>query len=227
MSQGAYRPPFPDQHDVLLAWLDEHAAETHTALPGRVESYDAAHQVADVLPLVRAPVLEADGETTTEPYPVLPCVPVIWPRTGAWFLSLPLAPGDTVLLVCCEAAIDRWRAGDGAPAEPGDLRRHHIAHAVCFPGLFVRSRALANASSSALVLGKDDGTRLTIGLDGSLSVTQGSAPVVEISAAGIVKLGGGALVPALDGVLTGRYQDPLTGAPAAPQASTTVLARKT
>ena len=38
------RPPYPAELDVLRARLEQHALEQHVALPGRVQSYDAATQ---------------------------------------------------------------------------------------------------------------------------------------------------------------------------------------
>jgi len=204
------RPAFPDQLDVIRAWIEQYLSELHTSFPGRIESYDAATQTANVQPLIRHPVLQPDGSYAYEDLPVLPSIPVMFPRSEGWFVACRLGPGDTVLVVCCETAIGHWRDGDGAAQYPGDLRRHHIAHAVAIPGLFVHRKALAHApqepppdnatpeqvmadaSAPAVVLGSDDpnGTRVTIRKNGAVEVTQGDTRVVTVETDGTVHLGG-------------------------------------
>ena len=189
------RPPFPTDRDVLDARLEQQALETHVGLPGRVLRYDAATQTADVVPLVRHPVPQPDGDHTFEDLPVIPSVPVLWPRVGAWFLALKVEAGDTVQLLFNSADLGTWRTGDGSVVTPGDLRRHHLAHAVAIPGLYTRGRALAHAPSDdvGLVLGSDtSGARVTLRTNGALEITTGAHTAVVIDPDGTVHLGGAA-----------------------------------
>lgn len=174
------RPAFPTQIDVLQAWLEEFGRELHTSFPARVQSYDATNQVADLVPLVRHPVPQADDSVVYEDLPVLPHVPIVFPRTGRWFLSLPIAVGDLVLVVCCESAIGHWHASDGGVTYPGDLRRFDLSHAVALPGLFPQSKALANASATDLVIGDDQGSRITLKPDGTVEIA-GNAAFVALA----------------------------------------------
>ena len=186
------RLPYPAELDVLRARLEQHALEQHVALPGRVQSYDAATQTADVVPLVRHPVPQPDGSYALEDLPVVPSVPVVFPRTGRWMLTLPIVAGDTVQLLVNTAAIGHWRAGSGDVTDPGDLRRQHLAHAVAIPGLYARSAALGHASATDLVLGDDQGTRVAIKPDGTVTITTGAGVALKIDADGTVHLGGAA-----------------------------------
>lgn len=170
----AERPVDPDLVDVLEGREEDLLLRLNTATPARVQRYDAALQVVDAVPLVRGPVPRADGTYDHEDLPVVPSVPVVWPRVGAWGLTMALAEGDTGLLVCLESDLGTWRAGDGSVVDPVDLRRHHLSHAVFVPGLYVRSRALSAAASgtAAVVLGHDtSGSRVTFRADGSVEVT--------------------------------------------------------
>ena len=186
------RPPYPTELDGERARREVHELEQHVAIPGRVERYDAATQIADVLPLVRHPVPQPDGSYALEDLPVVPSVPVIFPRVGRMFVSLPIAPGDTVQLLVNTAAIGHWRAGSGDVTDPGDLRRQHLAHAVAIPGLYARSAALGHASATDLVLGDDQGTRVAIKPDGTVTITTGAGVALKIDADGTVHLGGAA-----------------------------------
>ena len=186
------RPPYPTELDGERARREVHELEQHVAIPGRVERYDAATQIADVLPLVRHPVPQPDGSYALEDLPVVPSVPVIFPRVGRMFVSLPVSVGDTVQLLVNTAAIGHWRAGSGDVTDPGDLRRQHLAHAVAIPGLYTRGHALQHASATDLVLGDDQGTRLTIAPSGAVTLTTGAGVALKIDNDGTVHLGGNA-----------------------------------
>lgn len=142
--------------ELLDAHADAQRNEISTAFPARVESYDAGQQVADVQPMVRRALFTEDGEVVYEDRPVLRCVRVLWPRAGGWTLTMPLAAGDLVLVICCDRDIQRFlQTGQVSP--PPDLRLHHVANAVCLPvGPYPRSRALANVATDALELGHDE-----------------------------------------------------------------------
>jgi hypothetical protein len=192
------RPIDPDLQDLLQAHRDQYELQHRGPMPGRVESYDAATQTANVLPLLNYPVPQGDGTVVWEECPVVPSVPVVFPRSAGWFIAHRLDPGDTVLLIPLEGSAGAWRAGDGAPQDPDDLRRHHLAGCVAVPGLFVRSKALTRApgpngaEAVGLTIGHDTGTRLELRTDGSVRLVQGSAIVLQVDANGTVHLAGAA-----------------------------------
>lgn len=187
------RPVDPDLVDVLDAREEALLLNLDVALPARVQSYDAALQVADVVPLLRRPVVRPDGTHAFEADPVVPSVPVVWPRVGAWGLTMALAAGDTGVLLCCDSDVSAWRAGSGDVVDPVNLQRHHLSHAVFIPGLFRRGAPLARAASGSagLVLGSDtNGARITFKTDGSLEIAQGDTVVARVAVDGTVHLGG-------------------------------------
>jgi hypothetical protein len=97
--------------------------ELHTALPCRVESYNASKQTADVLPMIKRQVPDGDGGYTLEDLPVLPNVPVAFPRGGGgFFMSFPLQKGDFVFVVFSERAIGAGTIDRRMAATPGRLR---------------------------------------------------------------------------------------------------------
>lgn len=191
----------PNEEEFVRAWIEHALADVHTARPARVQRYDAATQTVDLVPLVRHAVELPDGTIAHEDLPVLPSVPVLWPRTADHFIAFALAPGDMVLVVFCDAAIGHWRAAtDGGITDPGDLRRHSLSHGVAIPGLFHRGAKLAHAPvySAApeprLVIGSDtdDGTRVTFFASGAIKVTRGATVVLQLDADGTVHVGGAA-----------------------------------
>lgn len=196
------RPPYPTERSLAEAREEQAALRTHVAYPGRVQTYYPDTQTADVVPLIRQQVPRSDGGYDLEELPVVPSVPVLWPRVGAWFLSFPIAPGDTVQLLVNTSAIGHWRVGSGDVTDPGDLRRQHLAHAVAIPGLYTRGRALRQTGAAGtetpsphlptgIVLGSDeaDGPRLHIKADGSVEVVTGGSVAVRVADDGTVHLG--------------------------------------
>jgi hypothetical protein len=152
--------------------MDSRLAMLHTAMPGVVESYDAAKQTADVKPQLMRAVDDGDGGVVVEELPTLPNVPVLFGRGGGFFASFPLAKGDMVLLVFCERDTGQWRS-KGEATDPADRRLHPLSGAVALPGFYPDSKALGSAHAENMVVGKD-----------------GSSAVIHMKPDGTVHLGG-------------------------------------
>lgn len=150
--------------DALLAILAADRDEIHTALPGRIRSYDASTQTADVTLGARRVVRAADEDTdedTSEAYPILVAVPVVWPRGGGYRVHAPLAAGDGVLVIFPESSIDRW-LDSGDAGDPAIPTRHGIDGAIAIPGLGFRGGRISSAPTDGMVLGKDGGPEIKI-----------------------------------------------------------------
>lgn len=242
------RFPFPTPEELHEAQMEELKLSLHFAGVGRIQRYDPVHQVADVVPQVRHPVPQPDGTYVFEDLPVLPDVPVIFPRMGKWFLAFSVEAGDAVQLLYDSAAPGAWRRQPDSGAtgldrvrelkNPATLQRHHLSNAVAIPGIDTYARALTHAppyreptsALACLTLGSDldAGTRLSIYGDGSMKITKGSTVVIQLDAAGTLQLGGTGLTALLDGLVTARGVDPFTGATygALGNASAVVMAKK-
>ncbi len=206
---------WPSEEEVHEFRMEQLSLQTDKALIGRIQAYDAATQTADVVPMVKQQIPRADGTYDFEDLPMLPCVPVLWPGVGPWFVAMSVEPGDSVLVICLDGDHSPWwasrrtegmtglaRATQGRVV-PADLGRHHLAHAVAIPARFEhRHNALRNAPrqvvaqndplDAKLVIGSDldAGTRLTIFGDGRMRVTKGNGTTLELSANGDVHLAG-------------------------------------
>lgn len=139
-------------------------------LLGRVLSYDAARQSCSVQPIPRHP----DGRLL----PRVDNVPVVFPTAGFAAITLPVAVGDTVLLLAADWAIDQWLTS-GSEASPADKRTHDLNDFIAVPGLTHYGAPRQNAA------------------DDKLRVTVDGAVVVEVGADGIVHLGGNVATQAL------------------------------
>lgn len=139
--------------------IDRRLEELHTALPGRVESFDAAKQTVDVTPAVQSFALAEDGTRIAYTLPVLADIPLVFPGAGGYRETFPVTAGDTVLLVFTEASLDVWQA-QGGIVDPQDRRRHHISDVVAIPGLHPNPKPWTGVATDAATWGHDGGPQV-------------------------------------------------------------------
>jgi hypothetical protein len=121
----------PTLQDVLESAISTMIGQIHTAFPATIETYDETKALASVKPSLSRKY--ADGSVVD--FPVIPCVPVLWPRTSRGSISFPLEKRDGVLIICSERSLDEWLSNGGIVA-PEDKRRHSIIDGIAIPGLF-------------------------------------------------------------------------------------------
>lgn len=156
--------------------LRQASSEMHVALPAQIERYDHTEQRADVLPLLRRAYV--DGEV--QDMPVVPDVPVVWPRSGGAQMTMPVRRGDTVLLVFTDRSIDRWLA-QGGNVTPDDRRQHDLSDAVAVPGLvpFADFGDVEPSENNDDVLVRYDGSQVRLKPNGAVEVETASTVVVS------------------------------------------------
>lgn len=161
----------PTLAEIIRAALDSRLGDVHVALPGRVETYDAATNTADVLPTVRRAIRDTNGDTQHEDLPVIPNVPVLFPRGGgdAYSITFPIAKGDHVLLVFCSWAIGPWRES-GDVSNPADLRKHSLGNPIAIPGIAPKTGSLPT-DPAAMIL---EGPAVHVGASASVFVALSS-----------------------------------------------------
>lgn len=200
----------PTLAEVIRAALDSRLNDVHVALPGKIVTYNPSTQEADVLPTIRRALPTADGGITHEDLPIIPAVPVVFPRGGGYSMTWPLAPGDHVLLVVCSSAIGQW-AVTGITSDPVDLRRHDLSHAVAIPGIAPVSGPLPTLPSAVLAEVLAPLTHLQVGqaavsfvaLATLVEALVGQLAGAILNAAPVAGDGGAAIQLAAKGVLTG------------------------
>ena len=158
----------PSDLDIQVDVIRDELADLHTCLPAEIvgvrEGKDA-RQFVDVLPTLQRSVIDADGLPQNEAYPVIPMVPVGYAQGGGFFVSLPLAVGDIVLLVFAERSLDAWiesaRHAGGSAIVPGDVATHTLQGAIALPcGPAPRSSLLTGVDAADVVIGTTSGTIL-------------------------------------------------------------------
>jgi hypothetical protein len=173
----------PSDLDIQVDVIRDELADLHTCMPAEIvgvrEGKDA-RQFVDVLPTLQRVVIDADGIAVNEAYPVIPMVPVGYAQGGGFFVSLPLAVGDIVLLVFAERSLDAWiesaRHGAQSAIVPGDVATHSLQGAIALPcGPAPRGSLLTGVDAADVVIGTTGGTILQRWkADGSVSLAEGT-----------------------------------------------------
>ncbi len=144
------------------------------ALPGIIQSFDPETVTCTVQPAIYGQRLGDDGALVSEEIPILPDVPVVFPRGGGCTLTFPVKSGDECLLVFSDRCIDFWWQSGGVQ-EPVDPRQHDLSDAFAIVGPQSQAKKISGISTSAVELRSDDGgTRLS--LNPSTGSITGTAP---------------------------------------------------
>ena len=112
--------------------------EMHTAIPARIQKFDASKNMAIVKPYGTF----VTGAGKKMDYPVITGVPFLFPQCPSENIEIvfPVKAGDDCLVIISEIELDAWLGG----GESDNDMRFDLTSAVAIPGL-------KNKSSSALV----------------------------------------------------------------------------
>lgn len=154
----------PELADIIQQAIEDRLAEVHVMLPGRIKSYDAGTQKAEVEPMLTRLQKTVDGEIK-ETLPVIPDVPVVFPRAGGFKITMPVQAGDRCMLVFCERSIDKYQIGDGGVTDPDLFQMHDLSDPVAVLGWYIDKEALSTTDSDGLQIGKEGGAIIHIGAD--------------------------------------------------------------
>ncbi len=135
----------PTLEQVLALAVSEQLGETYTAMPAVVESYDPAKQTITARPALRRKY--ADGSVVERP--LIPNVPVAFPRGGGASMTFPLKKGDSVFLIFSMRSLDVWKTKGGV-VDPQDPRKFNVTDAIAIPGVYPGSQPAPRASSANL-----------------------------------------------------------------------------
>lgn len=127
-----------------------------TALPGIVQSFDPDAVTVTVQPAIQGVVTRPDGSTVAVNLPLLPDVPVMFPRGGGATLTFPVKDGDECLVVFSSRCIDAWWQSGGVQI-PMESRMHDLSDGFALVGPMSQARKISGISTSAVQLRSDDG----------------------------------------------------------------------
>lgn len=144
----------------VRAALDGRQAQTWTAMPGILQSFDAEAVTASVQIAIQAQVRQPDGTWLDTTISVCADCPVVFGGGGGCVGTFPLDQGDEGLLVFASRCIDAWWQSGGVQKQ-AELRMHDLSDGFFIPGCFSQPRAAnitGGVSTSEAQLRSLDGT---------------------------------------------------------------------
>lgn len=159
----------PTLSEIILNGVEQVLSNVHTSMPGRVESYDPAKQLAKVKPLFKRKYASEDQPVEM---PIISNVPVLFPRSESAFIRMPISAGDFVQLIFNERSINRWM-DSGEITDPQDPSKFDLNGAVAIVGLYPKSKPIEmNGAAGSLEIANGQ-SYIEIKEDGEISVTNG------------------------------------------------------
>lgn len=107
--------------------------DLHTAMPGIIQSFDAARMTCTIQPAIRGAIIAPSGRAEAADLPLLVDCPVVFPGGGGYILTYPLKAGDEALIVIAERCIDAWWQSGGVQAA-AEYRLQDLSDGFVIPG---------------------------------------------------------------------------------------------
>lgn len=150
--------PLPRSHaEILGAHRDALLNELRKCLPATVTAVHPSRQTVDVQLAVCNVVFDDAGNSYEEPAPSITDVPLGVARGGGFMVWVPVAVGDSVLLVFSDLSTDRWRAGDGTPQPPGFAGKHTSDSPFAIPCCAPDAKYFGDPGTDKVIIGQDGG----------------------------------------------------------------------
>jgi hypothetical protein len=146
--------------EVFGAFGDAMKNDLYKARPAIVTAVHASRQTVDVQIATDNIIFDDLGQTYVDPAASFVDVPLGVMRGGGFIVWVPVAVGDSVLLIFTDLSTDTWRAGDGNPRPPGWAGKHTADSAFAVPMIAPDRNMLASADPSKMVIGKDGSSAL-------------------------------------------------------------------
>ena len=184
---------FDDQQATLQSAMRGSQAGLWTALPGIITDVSqlGPRGTVTVQPAIQGVVSTPEQVRSYVSMPLLPDVPVIFPRGGGYTLTFPIAVGDECLCVFSSRCIDNWWA-QGGVQPPFEQRMHDLSDAFALVGPFSQKTWLGGIAGGAQ-LRSNDGT-MSVTLDGAGGIVTIKAPTRIVLDAPSVTVPNGGLV---------------------------------
>lgn len=147
-------------HKLIIDEFNELINDVHVAMPAEVIKYDADKMTCSAQPLIKRKFYRREK---SEKYPVINNVPIVFNRTGASLIRLPVSKGDIVFLVFADHEVSNWIQGNGSSVDYLDNRKHHINDCFAFVGGYPIGKKHAAVNPDALEIIVSSGTKITIG----------------------------------------------------------------
>jgi hypothetical protein len=163
----------PSRAQIFKEALAASLADLRVCLPGKVESFDAVKQIADIQPQLKRRLQAEDGTVSHERLPVIRGVPVVYQRAGGYYFYAPLQKGDHVVLHFADYSLDEWFE-QGRESSPKFAHAHDLTDCFAVPGGYPKTKALSGVGTDDAAIGKEDGSSIVFKSNGEIHAGQGT-----------------------------------------------------
>lgn len=120
-------PGIPNFSQVMEGTVAAAGEAIRCCQPGVITAVSSGNKTVDVQPAIRR-------QGMSEYDPVIPDVPLVFPRCGKSRMTFDVSKDDAVLLFFSDRCLDEWIAGGGSKKAPTkDARTHNITDAFAVP----------------------------------------------------------------------------------------------
>ena len=189
----------PSLNDAFDRFKREIMRDLNCVQIGQVESFNAGNQTASIrLVIKRVVSVENDGTRILKERPLLVSCPVMVLSGGPGYLTMPIAKGDTCIVLFNDREIDNWFHNGGIQA-PETNRMHDLSDAIAIVGIRNMQNKIADYIEDGVQLGYGDNniTITEIGAEANTSFAATSLHAVN-GATGTFNL-----VTVVDGIVVG------------------------
>ncbi len=219
MTKTLESPSPPKLTDLLNAVKANLKSSLNCVQVGIIQEFNATNQTASIeLALKKVLSIEADGTRIYAERPKLLACPCVTLFGGASFLSMPIAAGDSCLVLFNDQEIDNWYEKGGVQPT-STFRRHDLSDAIAIVGIRSLQNSIVGYLTDGVRLAFDENCHIDLlsgliniftvmmTLNGSMQIT-GDLSVTGTSSAAVIQSGNGATgtfttVTVVDGIVTG------------------------
>jgi hypothetical protein len=150
--------PLPRSNaEILAAHMDAIMADIRKCLPGTVTAVNTTRQTVDVQLAVNGVLFDELGTAISVPAASLSDVPLGVMRGGGFLVWVPVAVGDSVLVLFSDYSTDTWRDTCTGPAvDPGWVGVHTADSPFAIPCVTPDAGFLTSTPGDKVVVGKDN-----------------------------------------------------------------------
>jgi hypothetical protein len=116
----------------IKAGLRNSKANTWTALPATVSTFNSGPVTVAAQPTLQVPIKQPDGTWVDTTLPLCLDCPIMYPGGGGFLFTFPLVPGDEGLLIFASRCIDAWWQNGGVQKQ-AELRMHDLSDGFFLP----------------------------------------------------------------------------------------------
>lgn len=176
-----------DPEQALRLAFDGRLATLWTAMPGIVAGVDLATMTLSVQPAIQGQITDESGAVQYVNLPLLIHVPIIYPSSGGFALTLPVVVGDEVLIIWASRCIDAWWQSSGIQ-KPIEARMHDISDGFALLGVRSQPKVITAIKSDGAQLRNEAGTTyVELSANGKIKLV--SPTEIDLTATSVVVTG--------------------------------------